>query len=100
MTPELINKLELMSKEDIIKYLRANMQEKLKDRKIYYNKNIDKIKKNRSKYYEARRAKVECECGGRYTKQNRSLHFKTKIHLDFLAESGEPSEPPAESLNA
>jgi hypothetical protein len=42
----------------------------------YYQKNKDKINK-----------KITCECGGRYTHQNKSIHIKSTIHQDWLKSS-------------
>lgn len=37
--------------------------------------------KNKDKYCE----KVNCECGGKYMKINKSHHFKTKKHQNYLS---------------
>jgi hypothetical protein len=37
----------------------------------------DKINKNRN-------VKVNCSCGGKYTKANKSKHLKTKKHSTYL----------------
>ena len=33
---------------------------------------------------EWRNEKFKCKCGGTYTKDNKSKHFKTKIHIYYL----------------
>ena len=33
---------------------------------------------------EKRNAKYTCECGGRYTHANKSIHFKSKKHQDYI----------------
>ena len=39
----------------------------------YYNNNKDKINK-----------KMNCKCGGKYTKKNITIHQKTKKHQQYL----------------
>lgn len=48
---------------------------------IYKKKNHDVIKE---KYREARNEVINCECGGKYKKPDKSVHFKTKIHQNFV----------------
>ena len=38
------------------------------------------------KYFEEQKRKVECFCGGAYTKSNKAVHFKTKTHQAFEQE--------------
>jgi hypothetical protein len=56
--------------------------------KEYYQENKEKIKERNKEYRddnnEMRKEKLKCECGGRYTYTNKSLHFKTKKHLKFV----------------
>ena len=40
-----------------------------------YDKNEDRIKKRREKF--------ECYCGGRYTREKKAKHFKTKKHINY-----------------
>jgi len=47
-------------------------------RKEYYETNKDRIK-------EYREQKYICECGGRFTIQNRAQHYKTKKHISFIS---------------
>ena len=35
-------------------------------------------------FFENQKRKVECSCGGRYSISNKSLHFKTRQHQDYL----------------
>ena len=47
--------------------------------------NPDKCKQyydNKCKYIKT---KFNCQCGGAYTHANRMIHFKTKIHQDFIS---------------
>jgi predicted GIY-YIG superfamily endonuclease len=46
-------------------------------RKQYNIDNADKIK-------ERQNTKVNCECGGRYTLSNKSIHFKSKLHQQYI----------------
>lgn len=45
--------------------------------KQYRERNKDELNSKRNK-------KFECECGGKYTKQHQSIHFKSKKHLKYL----------------
>jgi hypothetical protein len=58
-----------------------------------YNKQFpDKVKAQRTKWVEANReytrqqqnTRVECECGGSYTKANKVVHMKSKKHSKKL----------------
>jgi hypothetical protein len=48
-----------------------------RNRKEYYLDNIEQIKERKCK-------KNQCECGGRYTYNNKSSHLKSKIHKLYL----------------
>ena len=37
--------------------------------------------KNKEAIYKKQNEKIECHCGGHYTKQQRARHFKTETHL-------------------
>ena len=41
---------------------------------IYYNTNKEMFKK-----------RYNCECGGKFTYRNRSVHLKSKKHLDYIS---------------
>lgn len=55
------------------KYLYYRRQQK----RLHYEQNKDKIKAKK-------REKVTCECGSIYARSNRSQHFKTKKHKNFI----------------
>ena len=71
-------------------------QTKKEYNKKYYEENKDKISKhnneynkkyyeeNKDKILEIRKEKFDCECGGKYTKEHKSHHERTKIHKLFL----------------
>ena len=53
-----------------------------------------RTKKEREKKYrennkEHLNKKFVCECGGKYTHQNKAAHSKTKIHIDFTQQQEE-----------
>ena len=52
------------------------------------NKEKKKItnKKYNQKNKEMRNEKFNCQCGGRYTHQGKSTHFKSKLHQKYLNE--------------
>ena len=47
-------------------------------KKIYYEKNKDIIN-------EQKKEKINCECGGNYTRSVKARHFKTKKHQSFIS---------------
>lgn len=56
--------------------------------KNYYNANVEKIKNYKSEYYKQNaerinQIKFNCGCGGKYTHQKKSRHFKSKKHQQF-----------------
>ena len=62
--------------------------------KKYYRKNAEKINKNNIEnhknnpnYNINRNKSYACECGGRTCNSNRSHHYKTPIHLKWVAEN-------------
>lgn len=56
--------------------------------KDWYKKNKEKKKEINKKYNLKKRDELKkqykCECGGNYTHQQKSTHFKTKKHLRYL----------------
>ena len=63
---------------------------------VYYNQNrAAKIERQR-KYDERNRDRLhqvnECECGGRYTTNGKSHHFKTQMHQNYVAKLPNPAE--------
>jgi hypothetical protein len=52
---------------------RSNQEYKKEYQKEWYEKNREKLKE-----------KVDCECGGKYTKQHLSRHIKTIKHQNFI----------------
>ncbi len=71
-------------------------KEKRKARKLYYknyHRNYKKINKEiikmyNEKYYQStkqkRNEKFTCPCGGRYTKNNKSIHERTTKHQQYI----------------
>ena len=78
---KLTNKYYQNDKEHMTNHRKAmyleNKENILNDKKVYYLANKEKIN-------ERRCTKVECPCGGCFTLPNKSLHFKTTKHLDFV----------------
>ena len=58
-------------------YLQQNKEARAEYEKKYYQKNKEKIN-------EKRKEKFTCECGGRYTHQNKTIHLKSKKHQDYF----------------
>jgi len=66
-----------------------NKEEILNKMKIYRNSNKDevnerirKIKQNNKDYYEEQ---FICECGGKYKRCSKTVHFKTKKHQKYIS---------------
>ena len=67
-------------------------EEKLQDKKDYYQANQDRIKaNNNARYYtnidtikESRNKPCVCECGGKFTQTNRSQHLKSIKHQKYI----------------
>ena len=60
-------------KEEAKEYYEANKEEKKEKVKARYQKNKEELKK-----------KFNCECGGRFTKQNKTTHIKSPKHQKYL----------------
>jgi len=74
------------------KEYREDNKEKGKERnKKYYLENNEKLnekvkkyrEENKEKIKEIRNQKFNCDCGGQYTKSNKSRHERTKKHITF-----------------
>lgn len=74
MKPTLNTLKPYLSPEELKQY---NIDNNKKNRPIYYQKNRDKILLKKKK-------KFTCECGGKYTHANKSIHLKTKKHKKYL----------------
>lgn len=59
---------------------------------IWRQNKIDKYNanyaKNKEKILEYQNEKFTCECGGRYTRTNKLLHYETKKHKKFIGTEG------------
>ena len=58
------------------------------NKKKYYQENKKKIDEKHKEYSKENKDKLKekfnCECSGKYTKQNISTHLKTKKHIKFI----------------
>ena len=65
-----------------------NKEKQAEYKKIWYQNNKEETLEQKKLYYhnnkEKQNEKFECECGGRYTFQHKSIHNKTKKHLKFI----------------
>lgn len=56
--------------------------------KAYYDKNQEKLLQQKRNYSNNNKDKLyqkfDCECGGKYTHQQRSKHYKTIRHIEFI----------------
>ena len=69
-------------------YYNNNKDKIIEYKKEYYNNNKDKVQEKNKDYYNSNkeiiRAKYECACGGRYTHDHKSHHFKSKKHIQYI----------------
>ena len=63
---------KISEKEYKKKYYQSNKGDILDKRKLYYDKNKEKLNEN-----------INCECGGKYQFRSKARHFKSKKHLNF-----------------
>ena len=56
--------------------------------KQHYQSNKELIKENMKQYRQDNKQKANekfnCECGGRYTRTNKAIHFKSNKHLNYF----------------
>jgi len=62
---------------DIIVFDLSGLTKKQITRKIYYERNKEKILLDKA-------ITIHCECGGRYPKQQKSVHFTRTKHKNFM----------------
>jgi len=78
------NKYNEYSKE----YYYNHKDKIIENKKEYYNNNKDKVQEKNKDYYncnkEIIRTQYQCACGGRYTHDHKSHHFKTKKHIQYM----------------
>ena len=78
------------TQEELKQKYNKQYRENNKEQKQQYCKiNKDKIRLQNQQYYqytkEIKNEKNICECGGKYTNQNKAIHFKSKKHQNYLA---------------
>lgn len=70
------------------KYREKNKETINEKSKEYRKNNKESISEYQKEYYQENREKlnqkITCECGGRYTHQNKAIHLKTKKHIKFV----------------
>ena len=69
------------NREKIAEYqkdYREQNREQLTEKKKEYKE------QNREQIAEKRNTKIVCKCGGKYTRDNKSRHFKTKKHIQSI----------------
>ena len=90
--------------DKIKKYKEINAEKIKEQQKIYYNDNLDKLKEQNKIYYQQNaeeikeqkkiyyqqnadklKQKINCNCGGKFTYENKSVHFKTNKHKKYLS---------------
>ena len=68
-------------------YYETNKEHKTEYKKEYYIANKEHKSYLNKQYYETHKEhknqKHDCECGGKYTQQNKTIHLKTKKHQKY-----------------
>ena len=70
-------------KEVMKQYYKDNADKK----KQYRIDNADKMKQYKKDNANKLREKLDCVCGGRYTRTNKAQHERTKIHIKYVSEN-------------
>ena len=78
-------------------YYYANQEEQKLKSKEFRETHQEYIKEYKTKWYdenkerlsEKNKEKSKCECGMEYTKSNKSRHFKTQFHIDFICKQSQ-----------
>jgi len=81
-----------LQKTERNKQYRDEHKEEIKEKlKEYYQDNKDKLIEQQKQYYQNNKEKlikkINCECGGKYTYQHKSLHIKSQKHHKYLQNS-------------
>jgi hypothetical protein len=84
------NKIKIQKKE----YYQDH-KEKIKEKvREYSADNKYKIKIQKKEYYETNKNKIkhkyDCNCGGKYTHQNKSTHLKSNLHQAYILNVEKP----------
>jgi hypothetical protein len=82
------------NKERIIEHQKQHYEENkeqiLEYQKQHYEENKEQISEYKKQHYEQNKEqinqKINCECGGKYTFQNKSKHIKTQKHIKYFEE--------------
>ena len=69
-----------------------NKQIPNRTKKEYYQDNKEHLLTTSKEWYEANKEKIneqkkeahDCECGGKYTRRHRAVHFKTEKHKNYI----------------
>ncbi len=77
------------NRESIAKYYEDNKEVIAEKHKKYYESNRESIAEQRKNYYENNKCKKNCNCGGCYNTLNKSNHYKTKKHQNFILSNPE-----------
>ena len=71
-------------KEQKKKYYNDNLDKLKEQKKLYYLDNLDNFKKYTKDNADKLKQKINCECGGRHTYANISVHLKSIKHQKYL----------------
>ena len=86
------NQYYIKNKDEILEYQNQyyieNKNELLKYKNQYYIENKERLNEKHKQYYLENKdrltKKFNCDCGGKYTLQKKSQHFKSLKHINFL----------------
>ena len=67
-------------------FIKQNSKKCYENNKSNYPKYCQKYHlNNKDKVHKRKNTKIECECGGKYTKSNKKRHLKTMKHKNYIA---------------
>jgi len=83
------------NRQKINEYYQSNKEHIAEKAKEFYQENKERIlektkeyrETNKEQIAEQKKQKYTCECGKVYTYNNKTRHFKSKKHTDYLAEN-------------
>ena len=81
-----------LNKEIINENAKQYYQENKEHKKDYYQDNKDKIKEHYQNNKEKLNEKIDCICGGKYTHQNKTIHSKSKKHINHISTTSSSSD--------
>ena len=79
------NRVENRTRQEYNKEWKRNNSDRLNaERRERRKENPEKAREDYLRWKDWKQTKVECDCGGVYRKSDKSKHFKSKLHQNFI----------------